>query len=84
MSNIKFHVKKGDHVEVITGAHKGARGPVLQVVKKDPPDKVYVIIEGVRMIKKAVRPSQDRPQGGFLEREGTIHISNVKLVEKGK
>jgi large subunit ribosomal protein L24 len=84
MSNTKSHVKKGDLVEVITGAHKGAQGSVLQVVKKDPPNKVYVIIEGVRMIKKAVRPSQERPQGGFLEQEGTIHISNVKLVEKKK
>ena len=82
MSNTKFHVKKGDLVEVITGAHKGAQGPVLQVVKKDPPNKVYVIVEGVRMIKKAVRPTQERPQGGFQEQEGTIHISNVKLVEK--
>ena len=84
MSNTKFHVKKGDFVEVTSGAHKGSRGPIIEVVKKDPPNKVYVIIEGVRMIKKAVRPSQERPQGGFLEREGTIHISNVKLVEKTK
>jgi large subunit ribosomal protein L24 len=82
MSRIKTHVNKGDTVEVITGAHKGARGVILQVVRKE--DNVRVLVEGVRMIKKAVRPSQDKPQGGFVEREGPIHISNVKLVENKK
>lgn len=82
MSRIKTHVNKGDTVEVITGAHKGARGVILQVVRKE--DQVRVLVEGVRMIKKAVRPSQDKPQGGFIEREGPIHISNVKLVENKK
>ena len=85
MSNrVKTHVRKGDLVEVITGDHKGARGNVLQVIFKDPPDNVRVLIEGVNMIKKAVRPTQDKPQGGFVEREASIHISNVKLVERKK
>ena len=74
----KFHVKKGDQVEVISGNHKGATGKVLQVL----PKKKQVIIEGVRFIKKHTRKSQDRPQGAIVEREGPLHISNVKLVEK--
>lgn len=80
MSKIKTHVNKGDRVEVITGAHKGAQGVILQVL----PKKNQVLIEGVRMIKKTVRPSQERQQGGIIEKEGPLHISNVKLVEKGK
>lgn len=80
MSKIKTHVNKGDRVEVNTGAHKGAQGTILQVL----PKKNQVLVEGVRMIKKTVRPTQDRPQGGIIEKEGPIHISNVKLVEKGK
>ncbi len=76
-TRIKTHVKKNDEVEVIAGNHKGARGKVLQVY----PEKSQVIVEGVRMIKKHARKSQDRPEGGIIEREGPIHISNVKLVE---
>lgn len=82
MSKIKTHVRKGDLVEVITGTHKGATGTVLQVIRKSPPNDVRVLVEGVNLIKKTVRPSQDRPQGGFQEKEAPIHISNVKLVEK--
>lgn len=76
MSRIKTHVKKGDQVVVISGAFKGAQGTILEV----QPRKSRVLIEGVRMIKKAVRPSQDKPQGGIIEKEGPIHISNVKLA----
>jgi len=74
----KFHVKKGDSVEVVSGSQKGAVGKVLQVL----PKKSQVLIEGVRMIKKHVRKSQDYPQGAIIQREGPIHISNVKVVEK--
>jgi large subunit ribosomal protein L24 len=80
MSRINTHVKKGDLVEVTTGEHEGKQGHILQVM----PQKGRVLVEGVRMIKKSVRPSQDKPQGGFSEREGAIHISNVKLVESKK
>jgi large subunit ribosomal protein L24 len=80
MNRPKFHVKKGDRVEVITGENVGAQGTVLEVNTK----KARVVIEGVNMVKKAVRPSQDRPQGGFAEKEGAIHISNVKLLESRK
>src|SRR5207248_8341122 len=75
---VKFHVKKGDNVEVITGVHRGASGKVLQIL----PKKQQVLIEGVRMIKKHQKKSQDNPQGAIVQREGPIHISNVKLVEQ--
>lgn len=77
MSRIKTHVKKGDTVTVISGAFKGAQGTVLEV----QPAKSRVLVEGVRMIKKTVRPTQERQQGGIIEKEGPIHISNVKLAE---
>ncbi len=77
MSRTKTHVHKGDTVTVISGACKGAQGTVLEV----QPAKNRVIIEGVRMIKKTVRPTQERPNGGIIEKEGPIHISNVKLAE---
>jgi large subunit ribosomal protein L24 len=77
MSRIKTHVNKGDTVVVISGAAKGAQGTVLEV----QPGKGRVLVEGVRMIKKSIKPSQQNQNGGFQEREGPIHISNVKKVE---
>jgi large subunit ribosomal protein L24 len=74
----KFHVKRGDTVEVISGNHKGSTGKVLEIRSA----KSQVIVEGVRMVKKHQRKTQDQPNGAILEREGPIHISNVKLVEK--
>lgn len=73
---VKTHVRKGDLVEVISGNHKGSQGAILQLF----PEKSQVLVEGVRMIKKHIRPSQDQPEGGIIEREGPIHISNVKRV----
>ena len=81
MSHTQSHVAKGDTVEVTTGAHKGARGTVLQVIYKANKRGAEVLVEGVHMIKKAVRPSADKPQGGFVNREAPVHISNVKVVE---
>ncbi len=79
MSNrISFHVKKGDNVAVISGNHKGASGKILAVL----PKKQQVLVEGVRIIKKHTKKSQDNPNGSILEREGPIHISNVRLLEK--
>ena len=78
MNRIKFHVKKGDQVEVISGNFKGSSGKILEVL----PQKQRVLIEGVRIIKKHLRKSQDNPTGKIAEREGPIHISNVKLVER--
>jgi large subunit ribosomal protein L24 len=74
----RFHVKKGDEVVVIAGAEKGKRGKILSVESK----KQRVIVEGVRMIKKHMRKNQNNPQGAIIEREGTIHVSNVMSAEK--
>ena len=78
MNRPKFHVKKGDNVQVISGAHRGAQGKILQIL----PAKQQVLVEGVRIIKKHTKRSQDNPQGAIIEREGPLHISNVKVVEK--
>jgi len=78
MNRIKFHVKKGDNVEVIAGNYKGSSGKILQVL----PRKQRVLIEGVRIIKRHLRKSQDNPQGKIAEREGPVHISNVRLMER--
>jgi large subunit ribosomal protein L24 len=80
MNRIKLHVRKGDNVEVITGNFKGSSGKVLEVIAR----KQRVLIEGVRMIKKHLKKSQDNPQGKIAEREGPIHISNVKVLERGE
>lgn len=77
MSRIKTHVKKGDTVVVISGAAKGAQGTILEVQTA----KSRVIVEGVRMIKKAIKPTQENQAGGFAEKEAPIHISNVKRVD---
>lgn len=78
MSKPKFHVKRGDTVQVISGNHRGSSGKILRVL----PEKAQVIIEGVRLIKKHQRKTQDNPNGAIIEREGPIHISNVKIVER--
>ena len=78
MNRAKFHVKKGDQVEVIAGNFKGSSGKILEVLHR----KERVLVEGVRIIKKHLRKSQDNPSGKISEREGPIHISNVKLIER--
>jgi large subunit ribosomal protein L24 len=80
MNRIKLHVRKGDQVQVISGNFKGSTGKILEVL----PRKQRVLIEGVRLIKRHLRKSQDNPQGKIAEREGPIHISNVKVVERGE
>lgn len=74
----KFHVKKGDEVVILSGTERSKRGKVIEVL----PRKQRVIVEGAKMIKKHMRRSQDHPQGRIVEREGTIHISNVMLAKK--
>jgi len=69
----RFHVKKNDEVVVLSGSDKGKRGRVISVLGK----KQRVIVEGARMIKRHMRKSQTHPQGAIVEREGSIHISNV-------
>jgi large subunit ribosomal protein L24 len=80
MNRIKHHVKKGDHVEIISGNFRGSSGRILAVF----PTKQRVLVEGVRIIKKHLRKSQDNPSGKIAEREGPIHISNVRLLEREK
>ena len=80
MNRIRCHVKKGDHVEVISGNYRGSSGKILAVF----PGKQRVLVEGVRIIKKHLRKSQDNPSGKIAEREGPIHISNVRLLEREK
>jgi large subunit ribosomal protein L24 len=80
MNRIKLHVRKGDQVEVIAGNFKGSSGKVLEVIAR----KQRVLVEGVRMIKKHLKKSQDNPQGKIAEREGPIHISNVKVLERAE
>jgi len=73
----KFHVKKGDEVVVLAGKEKGKRGKIISVST----GKNRVIIEGLGMVKRHTRKSQQHPQGAIVEREGSIHISNVTLAE---
>ena len=74
MSRVKTHVKIGDNVEVISGNYKGKTGKITSISLV----KQQVIIEGVRIIKKAVQKSEKHPDGGIIEMDGPIHISNVK------
>jgi large subunit ribosomal protein L24 len=71
-------VRKGDEVEVITGAHRGRKGKILEVQTGSH----RILIEGINLMKRHVRPTQDNPKGGVIEREGTVHISNVRLVNR--
>jgi len=80
MNRIKCHVKKGDQVEIISGNFRGSSGKILAVYSR----KQRVLVEGVRIIKKHLRKSQDNPSGKIAEREGPIHISNVTLIEREK
>jgi large subunit ribosomal protein L24 len=71
------HVRKGDTVIVVAGKERGKRGKVLRVL----PEKGRVVVERINMIKKHQRPTQKIRQGGIIEREGAIHLSNVMLVD---
>jgi len=70
-----FHIKRGDQVVVIAGSHKGKEGKVLEVL----PAKSRARVEGVAMIKRHLKKSQDHPNGTIAEREGSIHVSNLML-----
>ncbi|WP_188652713.1 50S ribosomal protein L24 [Yeosuana aromativorans] len=74
----KLKIKSGDTVKVIAGDHKGAEGKVQQVLV----DKNKAIVEGVNMVKKHTKPSAQNPQGGIVEKEAPIHISNLSLLTK--
>lgn len=71
-------IKVGDNVRVITGSNKGKEGKVLKVLRNEN----RVLVDGVNIIKKHVKPTRTNESGGILEVEAPIHISNVKLVTK--
>lgn len=74
MSTLKL--KKGDKVEVITGKDRGKKGKILKVY----PKKEKLIVEGINLIKRHTKPTQKNPQGGIVEKEATVEISNIMLV----
>ena len=73
-------IRKGDTVQIISGNETGKSGRVIKVF----PIKDKIIVEGLNMVKKHARPTQDMPQGGIIEKEAAIHISNVMLIAGGK
>lgn len=74
----KFHVKRGDEVIVIAGSEKGKRGKILEIHTKS----ARATVEGLKMLKKHVKRSQQSPQGSIVEREGSIHLSNLMTVAR--
>ena len=74
--NPKLRVKKGDEVIVLTGRERGKKGSVLKVMPKDQ----RLLVQGVNMVKRHTRPSQTNP-GGIIEKEGSLHVSNVAHVD---
>ena len=74
----RFHVKKGDEVVVIAGTEKGKRGKIIEVQRGN----LRAIVEGVKIIKRHTRKNQQHPQGAIVEREGTVHISNLMKAEE--
>ena len=75
--SVKLHIKKGDQVQVIAGDSKGQTGKVLKVEVS----KQRAIVEGVNIVKKATKPNAKNPQGGIIEQEAPIHISNLMLID---
>jgi large subunit ribosomal protein L24 len=73
----KLHIKKGDTVIVITGNYRGQKGRILEVIRKTN----RAIVEGVNLMKKHTKPNAKSPQGGIVEQEAGIHISNLMLVD---
>ena len=71
-----MRIRKNDQVLVIAGNHKGQKGKVLKVF----PEKSQIIVEGVNFIKRHSRPSAKNPQGGIIEKEAPIHVSNVLVI----
>ncbi len=74
---MKIHIKKGDMVKVLSGDDKGQTGKVLKVEVK----KYRAVVEGVNMVTKHTKPTAQKPQGGLVKREASIHISNLMLVD---
>ncbi|MBQ2842941.1 MAG: 50S ribosomal protein L24 [Alistipes sp.] len=75
--SVKLHIKKGDTVLVIAGDNKGQQGKVLKVEVS----KQRAIVEGVNLCKKATKPNAQNPQGGIIEKEAPIHVSNLQVLD---
>jgi len=73
----KFHIKKGDIVYVIAGDDKGKQGRVLEVIR----DKNRAIVEGINMMSRHTKPNSKYPQGGIIQKEAPVHISNLMLLD---
>lgn len=73
----KFHIKKGDEVIILAGKNKGEKGKVLRVIKDDD----RAIVEGRNMVSKSTKPTAKNPQGGIIQVEAPIHISNLSLID---
>ena len=71
----RYHVKRGDLVVVISGSHRGKEGKILEIL----PAKSRARVEGIAMMKRHTKKSQEHPQGAIVEREGSVHISNLML-----
>ena len=75
----KLKIKSGDTVKIIAGDNRGAEGKVLKVLREEN----KAIVEGVNMVKKHMKPNAQNPQGGIVEKEAPIHISNLSLMTAG-
>ncbi len=75
---LKYHIKKGDTVYIITGKEKGKTGKVLRILKKDN----SALIEKLNIVKRHAKPSQKSPTGGIMEKESAIHLSNLMLNDQ--
>lgn len=73
-------IRKGDTVQIMSGADSGKVGRVIKVYLNND----RILVEGINMVKKHTRPSQDNPQGGIIEKEASIHVSNTLLMAGGK
>lgn len=77
MSRPKIRIRKGDKVRVIAGKHKGAEGEVITVLR----DSSRVLVKNVNIIRKAQKPTQENPRGGFLEQQAPLHLSNIQVLD---
>ena len=73
----KFHIKRDDQVIVLAGSDKGRSGKVLKVLV----DKERVLVDGINLVSKSTKPTAANPQGGIVQQEAPIHISNVSLID---
>lgn len=73
----KLHIRKGDSVKILAGNDKGKTGRVLEVFL----DKKRAVVEGINMVTKHEKPSAGKPEGGIKKMEGTIHVSNLMLID---